>query len=356
MAVRSSRPPDFDPIATIITGVFTKLDSPVLAPGSSYRDGFGATIERRIPTRRKYTMRHKEDCIDCSRRQAERVFTLAIRDPEVRSKLQGDLELLREEVGRRAIEVVTASDPISSPAEVSFWAILEAHKASGCADPFLKEKKDSNALALALYPQLKEQVEEAEDPILTACLFAASGNIIDLGIQEGFDLDATMERVFADGFRANHYNSFLSELTEAESEKGTLLYILDNAGEILFDRILIEEIIKSFPRIHVVASINSGPVLNDATMEDAEAVNLHQVVEVIENGHQDLGTVLSRCTEEFRNTYFGARMIVSKGQANYETLDERPENIFFILKAKCPVIAESLGVELYDAALVRKSR
>ncbi len=105
-----------------------------------------------------------------------------------------------------------------------------------------------------------------------------------------------------------------------------------------------------------MASVNSGPILNDATLEDARETGLSSIVPVIENGHQDLGTILDRCSPEFRETFFRARLIIAKGQANYETLDDRPENIFFILKAKCQVIAQSLGVEMYDAVLVRRSR
>ena len=301
-------------------------------------------------------MKHRKECIDCSRRQAERVFTLAIRDPQVRARLDGDLDRLQKEVGQRAIEIVEASDPEASPAEVSFWAILEAHKATGCNDPFLREKMQSNALALRLYPQMKKEAELAEDPVLLGCLLAASGNIIDLGIQEDFDIHAAIQSVLADGFSVSHYPQLRDELQQTDHDHGTLLYILDNAGEIVFDRILIEEILRVYPSIHVIASVNSGPILNDATMEDAKAAALCDIVSVIENGHQDLGTVLPRCSPEFRDIYFSARLTVAKGQANYETLDERPENVFFILKAKCDVIAKSLGVGMYDAALVRRSR
>jgi hypothetical protein len=270
--------------------------------------------------------------------------------------LDSDLRRLQEEVGRRATEIVLASDPETSPAEVSFWAILEAHKATGCNDPFLLEKRESNALALHLYPQMKRELERADDPLRLACLLAASGNIIDLGIQEDFDIDEAIRRVLTDGFSVSHYAQLRDELQQANNDHGTLLYILDNAGEIVFDRILIEEILRIYPSIRVIASVNSGPILNDATMEDAKAVGLCDIVSVIENGHQDLGTVLPRCSQRFRDVYFGAQLIISKGQANYETLDDRPENIFFILKAKCDVIARSLGVALYDAVLVRRSR
>ncbi len=300
-------------------------------------------------------MRYRKECEECSRRQAERVFRLAVRDPQVRNRLPQDIEALQKEVGQKAVEIVKASDPRRSPAEVSFWAILEAHRVTGCDDPFRKEKAESNELALKLYPKLSELAQQAHDPILTACLLAASGNIIDLGIQESFDLEAAICHALEQGFRLSHYDRLKRELEKTDRCGGLLLYILDNAGEIVFDRILIEQIRTCFPSIRIVASVNSGPVLNDALMEDAEAVGLCDLVKVIENGHQDLGTVLERCSPQFRDMYFSADVIIAKGQANYETLDERPENIFFILKAKCELVAQSLGVSLYDPVLVKKS-
>ncbi|HPA48498.1 MAG TPA: ARMT1-like domain-containing protein [bacterium] len=300
-------------------------------------------------------MKYRRECEECSRRQAERVFSLAVRDPEVRRRLPHDIEFLQKEVGQKAVEIVKASDPRYSPAEVSFWAILEAHRATGCDDPFRQEKAESNELALKYYPRLSEKAQQADDPILTACLLAASGNIIDLGIQESFDLETAIHHALEQGFRTSHYDRLKRELEKTDRNSGLLLYILDNAGEIVFDRILIEQIRIHYPSIRIIASVNSRPVLNDALMEDAQIVGLCDLVEVIENGHQDLGTVLSRCSREFHDIYFSADLIISKGQANYETLDERPENIFFILKAKCEIVAESLGVAMYDAVLLKKS-
>ena len=259
-----------------------------------------------------------------------------------------------DEMSAVALARVRSSDAVETPAGVSSKAIWAAHQKSGCADPFLKEKRESNALALSMYEGLKQDVADSEDPLLEACLLAVSGNIIDLGIQEGFDIHATLEKVRREGLARSNLGAFRALLDKngPTGRNVQMLYICDNAGEILFDRILIETLLELYPELQITASVNSGPVLNDALLEDAETVGLTGVVEVIENGHGDLGTVLERVNERFQETFRRADVIVSKGQANYETLDDRDEPVFFLLKAKCEIIAERLGVKLYDAVAV----
>ncbi len=291
-------------------------------------------------------MRHREECVPCSKRQACRVFELAERSMGREAQVE-DLEIL----GQQSLDVVCAADPQRTPADVSSLAILLAHERSGCDDPFLKEKRESNTLALSLYSRLKQDVKEADDPLHEGALLAVSGNIIDLGIQEGFDIEATLAKVRREGFVVDCLGLFRSEIEkhDATGQGIHILYICDNAGEILFDRIFIETLLDIYPQLKITASVNSGPILNDALMEDAVAVGLTEVVTVIENGHPDLGTVLEHVSPEFLDIYKTADLIIAKGQANFETLDERGEPIFFVLKAKCEIIADILGVKLYDA-------
>lgn len=294
-------------------------------------------------------MRYRSECIPCSQRQACRVYQIAER---AQGREPDEREL--ERVGAQALECVQGADARLTPAEVSFLAIEVGREASGCVDPFAREKRESNELALSLYPRLKRDVAEAADPYNEACLLAVSGNIIDLGIQEGFDLEATFTKVRKEGFARDSSREFRAELGRKDpSGAGTrLLYICDNAGEILFDRLMIETLLSLFPRLEITASVNSGPALNDALMQDAFEVGLTDVCDVIENGHSELGTVLERAHKRFLAAYKRADVILAKGQANYETLDERGENLFFVLKAKCELIAETLEVEHYDAVFV----
>jgi uncharacterized protein with ATP-grasp and redox domains len=117
------------------------------------------------------------------------------------------------------------------------------------------------------------------------------------------------------------------------------LYLADNAGEIAFDRLLVERISPG----RVTLAVRGAPVINDATLADAQAVGLDKIVEVIDNGSDAPGTILDDCHSDFRRRFAGADLIIAKGQGNYETLSDGPGNLFFLFKAKCPVIADHIG-------------
>ena len=123
--------------------------------------------------------------------------------------------------------------------------------------------------------------------------------------------------------------------------------LTDNAGEIVFDRLLIEQL----PAENITVVVRGKPVINDAMMEDASIAGLPQIVEVINNGSDAPGTILESCSEKFRHRFEKADLIIAKGQGNYETLSDVDKNIFFLLKVKCPVIAEHLGCEI-DAIIL----
>ncbi len=295
-------------------------------------------------------MKFQPPCIDCSKRQGVRVYKLALEAMGIPSS-DGNENILREELNG----LIDSAETTLSPAELSLIAIRAAERHAEASDPFDEIKKQTNSLALSLYPQMKERIEQSDNPLHLACQLAACGNIIDLGIQEEFDILGTIEKVLSEGFKLNEYNDFITQLQQNEKKSKTtrLLYLCDNAGEIVFDMLFMEELKKHFHHLKITAAVNHGPVLNDATIVDAKAVQLDKIVSVIDNGTSELGTVLDKSSPEFLAAYHAADVIISKGQANYETLSHREENIFFILKAKCDVIAESLSVQLYDAVMTR---
>ncbi|RJP27528.1 MAG: DUF89 family protein [Candidatus Omnitrophota bacterium] len=295
-------------------------------------------------------MKYQKPCIECAKRQGIRVYNLALESIGA-IETNGKVHELQQELNR---EIDTA-DPLLSPAALSQIAIRSATRYAAVDDPFREIKKKTNALALSLYSRMKERIAQNENPLYFACQLAACGNIIDLGIQEDFDIHATIAKVTAEGFQRNDFEEFLHILQQAEKKSVNirLLYLCDNAGEIVFDRLFIEELLSRFPHLHITAAVNHGPVLNDATMADAVEIELDKITPVIHNNNGELGTALSAASPEFLAFYHATDVIVSKGQANYETLSHRDENIFFILKAKCEVIANSLGVKLYDAVMTR---
>jgi len=143
----------------------------------------------------------------------------------------------------------------------------------------------------------------------------------------------------------------LAGFAETISSAKDILYLADNAGEIVFDRLLIEQM----PLKKVTLAVKGAPIINDATMKDAEATGLTELVEVIDNGSDAPGTILEDCSEAFRQRFDEADMVIAKGQGNYETLSEADKDIFFVLKAKCSVIARDLGCQVGSLILQRSS-
>jgi uncharacterized protein with ATP-grasp and redox domains len=215
---------------------------------------------------------------------------------------------------------------------------------TGIEDPFKEAKAQCTHQALSLYPALKDKVAESTDRLMTAIRVAIAGNVIDFGSNVAFDLDKDVQTILTQEFAINHYEDFRAELAKAKK----ILYIADNAGECVFDRILIEEIGK--PVVYVV---REKPIINDAVLEDALAAGIGDVAEIISSGTDAPGNILPLCSEKFLEVYREADFIISKGQGNYEGLSEEDRPIFFLLKAKCAVIAKHIGVTQGSIVLMR---
>lgn len=231
-----------------------------------------------------------------------------------------------------------------TPAHNSTLVLWRAQEVLGNDDPFLSKKRHYNALALGMYSQLKSLVQGSNQPLSTAVRVAAAGNVIDLGIMGGEDVDlvGVVRTVINEGFAVDHCERFEQRVSASRR----LLYLLDNAGETVFDRVLIEELSTRGPEIAAV--VKGRAILNDATMEDAEFAGLDQVCRLVSNGSPMVGTDLDTCSEEFRRLFAEADLIISKGQGNFETLNETSRPILFVLKAKCPEVGRELGVGTGD--------
>ena len=223
----------------------------------------------------------------------------------------------------------------STPPQLAYRIHQGVQQLTNNIDPYRDDKDQATQQALALYPELKKKVSVSADPLEMAVRIAIAGNIIDLGVAESYDLDATLKRVLTQPLAINDLVSLRSALARNVS----VLYLADNAGETVFDRILIE--ILETPVTYVV---KGGPIINDATHEDAVAAGLDQIAKIIDNGSNAPGTLLDQCSEIFRNRFAQADLIIAKGQANYESLSGSSAPIFFLLQAKCSVIAQDLGV------------
>lgn len=276
------------------------------------------------------------DCIPCFIRQSIDAARMASGDPRV-----------HESVLKSVLEQIRELDYSKTPPHMGREIHRTVRKESGNKDPYLEVKRHFNSLAMSLYPELKRRVRASGDGIETAARLAIAGNIIDFNLKNGCDdgkLFDTIEETLEKDLKINHLNEFVKAVDKAS----TIFYICDNAGEIVFDRVLIEEL----PREKVTVGVRGYPVLNDATMEDAVFCGLTETVNVIDNGTDVPGTILDECSDVFRETFHAADVIVSKGQGNYETLNQADGNIFFILKAKCPIAARDIGCDIGDTILL----
>jgi len=247
---------------------------------------------------------------------------------------------------REVLRLASKMDLRQSPPAMAQKIHRLIRKLTGVQDPYLQTKDRFNKLALKMYPELRKQVEASTDSFETAIRLAIAGNIIDLGVKTGL-AESQVEETIAQSLTDPLDMEALKEFRNATSRAKDILYLGDNAGEIVFDRLLIEQL----PCEKITFVVKADPIINDATMEDAEIVGLTDIVSVIDNGSDAPGTILGDCSETFRRRFNEADLVIAKGQGNYETLSDVDKDMFFILRAKCPVIARHLGCEVGEMIL-----
>jgi len=214
---------------------------------------------------------------------------------------------------------------------------------AGNPDPFLEIKRQSTREMIALYPTLKEQVSQSPDPLDLAVRYAIAGNVIDFGGPDMLNIKHELEFVSERPLAINHLHELRRQLSQADS----LLYLGDNAGETVLDRLLIETM--GLPTHFIV---RGGPVINDATEDDAREAGLHEVATLVSSGSTHAGTVLQDCSDEVQALFADAPIIISKGMGNFESLMDQTRPIFFLLKVKCDVIANHLQANVGDSILL----
>ena len=280
-------------------------------------------------------MRTYFDCVPCFVRQVLDSMRMITDD-----------EQLHEKVLREALKMASEMDLGQSPPAMAQKIHRFIRETTSVNDPYLEVKSRFNTLALRMYPKLKHQIEASIDPIETAVRLAIAGNIIDFGVDSSVDPTRVEETIAASLTGALAAES-LELFKELVSQAQDILYLGDNAGEIVFDRLLIEQL--PFEKITFV--VKGGPILNDAVMEDARIAGLPEIVDVIDNGSDAPGTILESCSETFCKRFDKSDLVIAKGQGNYETLSNINKNIFFLVRPKCNVLARHLGCEIGSLVL-----
>lgn len=281
-------------------------------------------------------MKSEPDCLACIMGQALRAARTATDDPALQRAIM-------DETSRR----LPTLDLNDSPASISMIAYEIAAEIANNPDPFRAQKRQQNLLAQSLEEEMRARIADADDPLHTALHLAAAGNVIDLGIfqEHEIDLHGAIEQVMREQFAINDTELLRAALKGCND----LLYLLDNAGEIVFDKLLIEELLKITP---VTAVVKAGPMINDVTLQDTHDVGLFDLCPVIDNGGAFIGSPLNRVPAAFLERMARADVIIGKGQGNYETIDDFDGNVFLILRAKCPIVARHMGVDFGQVALI----
>ncbi len=275
-------------------------------------------------------MKTYHDCIPCFVRQSLEASRLVTGDKS-----------LHERVLRDMLKKISEMDLDQPPPLMGREIHRKIRELTGSDDPYSVVKAEYNAFALGMYDEMKNRVKKSKDPFATAMRLAVAGNIIDFGVAS--DLDKSYVRRVIEDSLTGPLHGDPDHLEQAARKARHILYLGDNAGEILFDRILIEEL----PADRVVFAVRGGPVINDATMEDADAVGLSELVEVIDNGTDLPGTFLPECSDTFLRQFEKADLVISKGQGNYETLSGSgaEDKVVFLFKVKCEVVASDTHCE-----------
>ena len=284
-------------------------------------------------------MKTRLDCIFCIQRQALDAVRLVTNDVKE-----------QERILRSVMVNILDMNWNTHPPDIADVMYNIIRKESKEDDPYKTIKKECNDIALGMYPELKKIVDRSATPLLTAVRLAIAGNVIDYGVGPNFDINKTISRVLEKKFRIDHFTKFVNNLKESEN----LVYLTDNAGEIVFDKILLETIISEYNFQKIFCGVKVTPFINDTTMQDAVYVGIDKMdgVEIV-NIEVDENRV-DHSSKTFPEIITESDMIISKGQRNFEALPDN-KKIFFMLLAKCPIIAKELGAEQGDIILKRGS-
>lgn len=267
------------------------------------------------------------DCIPCFVRQAVEAAAFCVSD-----------DVRRAAIVRRVLSELARAEWAGAAPAMAQLIHRAIRQETGDADPYRTMKMRMNRLALELLPGLQNAVRLEEDPFAAVVRVAAAGNLLDAGAKTGLS-EADIRTALCRACRGECTRGAARSLSDAAVQAQRILYLCDNAGEIVLDRALIEML----PTSKLTVGVRGSPVINDATMEDAEMAGLPGIVSVIPNGSDAPGTILGDCSLEFRRTFEESDLIIAKGQGNYESLSDTAKHVFFLMQVKCSCVAEHVG-------------
>ena len=285
------------------------------------------------------------ECIGCLFDQIYKAFIL------LRPDISKDLIIATQ---KKLMEYLSKKDILTRPGPIIGKKVYQLiSERLDEADPYLSLKKEYNQLALDYFDKVKEIIENANDPLFEAIAVAAIGNTIDFGAHHKIDLINDIKNFSPRNLKINDIQEFKKSLEKAKH----ILILGDNAGEIVFDKLLVITLKRFYPNLEIIYSVREGPIINDATMEDAKLINLTKIVKVIEAPAAP-GIELSIANQEFKN-YFNTEngIILSKGQGNFESLygmEITNKDVYYLLKVKCPLMERIFNAKIGDLIFKKK--
>jgi uncharacterized protein with ATP-grasp and redox domains len=252
---------------------------------------------------------------------------------------------IQEETMRKFLRLIAEADYHKSPPILGREMHRMIREQLNNDDPYEDIKKKNNKMMLDMYTEFEEMIERSSNPFDTAMRLAIAGNVIDFGPQNQFDIMDSIERIAHSPLAIDDSKFLKEDLNKASS----LLYIGDNCGEIILDKLFLETI--NFPNTYF--AVRSGPVINDATIEDAVMVGIDKIAKVISTGDDAPGVTLDSCSDEFKEIFQKSDVIISKGQGNLEGLIDVDQNIYFLLVTKCDLVGNLVGTAKGDFVVKR---
>ncbi len=223
----------------------------------------------------------------------------------------------------------------------------------GSTEDYSELKTKYNKLMLGLEDTIEKKINSDDDPLLSALRYAMVGNFIDFAAMDTIDskkLNELIRTAKAQNIDQSLYTSFCRELSSSKN----LVYLLDNAGEIVFDKLFIKTIKAKYPNLQITAIVRGVPVFNDVTLTDAKEVGLDKVVPVFDNGTDIPGTQLDKIGEDAKKAIENADLIISKGQGNFETLYGCGKNIYYIFLCKCDLFVRRFQLPQFSGVFANE--
>ena len=253
-------------------------------------------------------------------------------------RLSNDPEYLKE------VKQIIANRAEDDSAPYLVYLFRQAYERRfGYRKPYAEIKKKYNDLVISLEDQIRKRITVSDDPIRTALAYARAGNYIDFGAMNVVEDDVFLALLDQAKVEDRDQAAIDSFIRQCETAKRFLL-IADNCGEIVLDKLLIEQLRKRFPQMDVSVMVRGDEVLNDATVEDAVYTGIDRVAKVISNGNTVAGTVYSMMTEDAKEEIDTADVILAKGQGNYETMSGQGRHIFYAFLCKCELFTNRFTV------------